>query len=75
MDQTGKHFNYKIPASRFIFLCKQWARIVLSIEQNLSKKQRIKEKQKYTHLMRNDEKAFIVRWKQTVIYITTALVI
>ena len=40
--------------------------MVLSIEQNLSNDERIKQQKKYVHLMNNNEKALIVRWKQNV---------
>lgn len=45
--------------------------MVLSIEQNLSNDERIKQQKKYVHLMNNNEKALIVRWKQNVMITLT----
>lgn len=43
--------------------------MVLNIEQNVSNKERIKQQNKYVHLMNNNEKALIVRWNQNVFQI------
>ncbi|CAF0929792.1 unnamed protein product [Brachionus calyciflorus] len=43
----------------------EWAKQVLTIEQNVSLKQRLKQQKKYANTLNNGEKAFIVRWKQT----------
>ena len=39
---------------------------VLSIEQNVSAKERLKQQMKYSHIMGNGKKSFIVHWKQSV---------
>ncbi|RNA00117.1 transient receptor potential cation channel subfamily V member 5 [Brachionus plicatilis] len=44
---------------------RQWTKQVLTIEKNVSLKKRLKFQNKYAHTLRNGEKAFSVRWKQT----------
>ena len=44
----------------------KWAKMVLNIEQSVGINERIKQKKKYSHSLLNGEKAFVVRWKQTV---------
>lgn len=40
--------------------------MVLSIEQIVDTKEKIKQQNIYAHLLNNGEKALIVRWKQNV---------
>lgn len=69
MAKTGKSYLLKIivllNSSKLISF--KWAKQVLTIEQNVQIKERLKQQKKYASTLRNGEKAFIVRWKQTVI--------
>ena len=50
----------------FILFIIQWSKQVLTIEQNVSVKERLKQQTKYACVLSNGEKAFLVRWKLTV---------
>ena len=41
--------------------------MVLSIEQIVDAKEKLKQQKRYTHFLNNGEKALIVCWKQNVI--------
>ena len=45
---------------------RQWAKMILSIEQNVNIKQRIKEQKKYSYLMASGQRDLIVKWKMNV---------
>lgn len=47
------------------FLLIKWAQLMLSIEQSISIKERLKNKEKYSHVVNINERAFIVQWKQS----------
>ena len=49
-----------------IFWKNKWAKQVLTIEQNVTIKERLKQQKKYANTLSSGEKAFIVRWKLTV---------
>ena len=55
-DKTSEHKNEWI---------RQWAKMVLSLEQTLTKKEKIKQQNAYSHMLNNGEKALIVKWKNT----------
>ena len=55
-DKTNEHKSEWI---------RQWAKMALALEQSLNKKERLKQQNRYSHLLNNGEKAFIVKWKQT----------
>jgi hypothetical protein len=47
------------------FVCFKWAKLMLSIEQSISVKERLKNKEKYSHVVNANERSFIVQWKQS----------
>ena len=60
----NNYFQYFILSQFcFVFLF-QWAKQVLTIEQNVRVKERLKQQKKYANILNNGEKVFIVRWKQ-----------
>lgn len=50
---------------------RQWAKMILSIEQTVNIKRRINEQKKYTYLMANGQRDLIVKWKMNVSYFNT----
>ena len=53
----------------FSFLVFKWAKVVLSIEQSVPHKYRLKYQKRYSHLLYGGTSEFIVKWKQSVFYI------
>ena len=47
-------------------LTKKWAKQVLTLEQNLTRKERLKQQKKYATVRKDGQKVFLVKWKQTV---------
>lgn len=48
---------------------RQWAKQVLTIEQNLTRKERLKQQKKYATELSSGQRVFMVFWKQNVSYI------
>jgi transient receptor potential cation channel subfamily V protein 5 len=45
---------------------RQWAKMILDIEQNVNVKTRLREQNKYTNLMISGERDLVVKWRMTV---------
>ncbi len=45
---------------------RQWAKMILDIEQNVNVKTRLREQNKYTNLMISGERDMVVKWRMTV---------
>lgn len=63
MNGFDRFLKFNFFKANFLF---QWAKQVLTIEQNVSAKERLKQQKKYANTLSTGEKAFIVRWKMTV---------
>ncbi len=46
---------------------RQWAKMILTIEQNINVKTRLREQKKYTNLMISGERDLVVKWKMKVV--------
>ena len=69
MAETGNslYFYLIIKLIYQLFYYKKWSKQVLTIEQNVRTRERLKQQKKYASTLSNGEKALVVRWKQTVL--------
>lgn len=63
--QVFNEFYFFRKSVKYMFNVK-WAKMVLSIEQNITEKEKLRQQLKYTQI-NNGHKTFIVRWKQNVL--------
>ncbi len=70
MAPTGKvqkyNINFILTVLSILIFFKKWARQVLTIELNVSLKQRLKQKKQYEKETENGEKILVVRWIKDV---------
>ena len=65
--KSVRNKNLKLISVFLVCYLNKWARMVISIEQIVDTKEKLKQQRRYSHFLSNGEKALIVRWRQTVI--------
>ena len=50
---------------------RQWGRTCMAVEQNLNNKEKLIQKRKYTHQLKNGLDALVVKWTQSVWFISS----